>query len=400
MAALPSTGITTTLVGTTLGVATRNVGNLCRAESINKWSKWKPISVAHEEGLTSQLFKDNFYGFNICRLGYKDIEHGVWLYKKPTGSSLSPYRIGDFRNYEHRPYTAFTDAIIVNSPVEVIFPTTIKRNADNIVKVRFFNKAVNSGLVTLQDVFGDAGCLILVVYDSENTAYIIASKAFGDFQIMDNIIETDLIFNSSASSTLDYMLRNGNQVGLNIFALDESVSLSYALEYYTTLKFWSIKCVSETITNRSYTISLTSDSFKYYSSISIIKAPSGQAYFSPNPYKDTISGDMPPNATPDEIGYGNRLLFDARTAPDNGGGTFSDGYLTFECSAFAKGPYSMPISNVTVDAGTVKAATFGNGEPVYIDMSITDDPVDVNWRISGKINSETTKVLLSGTVTI
>ena len=41
--ALPNSNISTTLVGTTLGSGSRDVGTLCTHPNINKWSKWKPV---------------------------------------------------------------------------------------------------------------------------------------------------------------------------------------------------------------------------------------------------------------------------------------------------------------------------------------------------------------------
>ena len=41
--ALGTTSITTTLVGNTIGVASKDVGTLCSSSSINKWSKHKPV---------------------------------------------------------------------------------------------------------------------------------------------------------------------------------------------------------------------------------------------------------------------------------------------------------------------------------------------------------------------
>lgn len=41
--ALASSGITTSLVGNTLGISNRNVGGLCTSSNVNPWSKWKPI---------------------------------------------------------------------------------------------------------------------------------------------------------------------------------------------------------------------------------------------------------------------------------------------------------------------------------------------------------------------
>ena len=41
--ALGTTNITTTLVGNTLGIASKDVGTLCSSSLINKWSKNKPV---------------------------------------------------------------------------------------------------------------------------------------------------------------------------------------------------------------------------------------------------------------------------------------------------------------------------------------------------------------------
>ena len=43
--ALASSGITTSLVGNTLGISNRNVGGLCTSSNVNPWSKWKPATV-------------------------------------------------------------------------------------------------------------------------------------------------------------------------------------------------------------------------------------------------------------------------------------------------------------------------------------------------------------------
>lgn len=93
--ALPNTGISTTLVGTTLVVATRNVGNLCRAESINKWSAHKPVRFNKEGGLTEEDFQSAKYGINPIDEAYE----------RPRGKNETynePFRLGDFRGYNHQ----------------------------------------------------------------------------------------------------------------------------------------------------------------------------------------------------------------------------------------------------------------------------------------------------------
>lgn len=105
---LASSGITVSVVKSALGVNNNNVGGLCASEKINPWSKWKPIS-ANATTLTLDILKSNNYGITILsaktadslltavnnnnKLGYK--------YNKPTGVATSPYRLGDFRNYNH-----------------------------------------------------------------------------------------------------------------------------------------------------------------------------------------------------------------------------------------------------------------------------------------------------------
>lgn len=109
MAALPTTGISTTLVGTTLGVYTRDVGSLCTSPNVNKWSKWKPVDFNKTSGLTLSDLQSINFGVSIVTeylspinlrdqlvsLGYDCV------YNLPTGGELSPYRLGDFRNYYH-----------------------------------------------------------------------------------------------------------------------------------------------------------------------------------------------------------------------------------------------------------------------------------------------------------
>ena len=101
MAALPTTNITTTLVANTLGVSTRNVGELCAHSKINMWSKRKPVrdprlSVPEAEvGVSAS----NDYGLTFP--AYAGDDTLLTIYKKPGGGSAQPFRLGDFRGYDH-----------------------------------------------------------------------------------------------------------------------------------------------------------------------------------------------------------------------------------------------------------------------------------------------------------
>ena len=106
MAALPTTGITTSMVASAIGAGSNDVGTLCTHPNINKWSKYKPVSYNSVVGLTEADFKIANYGFTVSAVdGSSTINSTVlsrsWLYSKPTGGALSPYRLGDFRGYDH-----------------------------------------------------------------------------------------------------------------------------------------------------------------------------------------------------------------------------------------------------------------------------------------------------------
>lgn len=106
--ALASSGITVSMVKTALGVSNNNVGGLCSNSKINVWSKWKPIS-ADATTLTLSILKSANYGVSILSAttaaalltSVQNNSNLGYIYNKPTGISTSPYRLGDFRNYNH-----------------------------------------------------------------------------------------------------------------------------------------------------------------------------------------------------------------------------------------------------------------------------------------------------------
>ena len=110
--ALGTSEITTTLVATTIGEATNDVGALCRSSKVNRWSKRKPIKKSKKVGLIDTDYDpsgtgyggNGSYGITIPSLAStidSTYASANWAYDKPTGLSSSPYRLGDFRRYEH-----------------------------------------------------------------------------------------------------------------------------------------------------------------------------------------------------------------------------------------------------------------------------------------------------------
>jgi len=106
---LSETNITTTLVGNTIGNGSRNVGVLCTAPEINKWSKYKPVAGAYPQA------GDGKYGLVLTNL---------WAYDKPIGGASEPFRLGDFRKYEHNQaetlppaYVKFSGTSFASNPI-------------------------------------------------------------------------------------------------------------------------------------------------------------------------------------------------------------------------------------------------------------------------------------------
>lgn len=99
---LPNSGITTTLVANTLGISNHSVSQLCTHSNINYYSKYKPISFQKSTGLTDQDRAGANWGYDFEPIvDCTKASSYNWKYKRPTGTSLSPFRLGDFRSYEH-----------------------------------------------------------------------------------------------------------------------------------------------------------------------------------------------------------------------------------------------------------------------------------------------------------
>ena len=108
--ALGTTQISHPLVKSTLGESTNVQRLLCTSPNINMWSKWKPVSKAQVTGLSLTDLQAVNFGINITQ----DFCNAVnwaggrnWSYTKPSGGASSPYRIGDFRSYEHASQAPF-----------------------------------------------------------------------------------------------------------------------------------------------------------------------------------------------------------------------------------------------------------------------------------------------------
>ena len=120
--ALPTTGITTTIVSQAIGLASNSVNVLCAgklpaenisASRINKWSKYKPVrynSIAPDRSINGDWWKaeNGNCGMNVPNYTtmadmFAALRAGtlMWEYLPPLGTTGQPCRLADFGGYEH-----------------------------------------------------------------------------------------------------------------------------------------------------------------------------------------------------------------------------------------------------------------------------------------------------------
>ena len=187
MAVLGTTDITTTKVRNALGENTHDVGSLCKSSKINMWSKRKPVRRAvdfiadpNEVGKTLDhkwgLSLANFTG--ITSDGSDDDRRTV--YNRPNGGSSQPYRLGDFRGYNH-------EATI---PLEIPSRSTLQP----IYRKPFMLSAIAAMddlySLTLLDFGLRLGCY---VYDHETDTFLGSASASSDGGVDVTIDLTDYV---------------------------------------------------------------------------------------------------------------------------------------------------------------------------------------------------------------
>ena len=214
--ALPNTNISTTLVADTIGSGSNDVGTLCTHPNVNKWSKWKPVTSNKHTGMTAEDMAATQFGLSIPFFSnradlisfYTSTPAGTWPYAKPTGGASSPYRLGDFRNYEHGA-SRFYNVMIPNQEI-----------GTGGVTVQLV-PAFNSGGITWSDFSGIDLNLLHFCATGSNGNTVIES----DPLITDNV---GYVFLPTASSLTVYAFLglvspiNPNQI-TRYYALEEGV---------------------------------------------------------------------------------------------------------------------------------------------------------------------------------
>ena len=115
---------------TLFGEGSGDLAALCKSSKINVWAKYKPTVFPSPFPDDWYKAKDGNYGLNITvdnRVSswsalvaeYSKANNGYSnIYNRPSGGATSPYRLGDFRGYNHKAKPEISDYLAATNYLE------------------------------------------------------------------------------------------------------------------------------------------------------------------------------------------------------------------------------------------------------------------------------------------
>lgn len=291
---LPTTDLHVMHVRNVLSYPSTDVGTLCGgvqdcAERINKWAKYKPVRYNFSDNRPSDWWKaaDGNCGLNIpiyttIEALITDVKNNVtmWDYMPPRGSASEPYRIGDYRGYNHDavnpviittlPRIVYKDTMstigmamdmaAIDSSMNNLSLTDIGRNYPlreyypGVVTVR---SDVNAGyfitdsmtlaegggggtdIPTSQFVTGHTYSFVFVLSSIMQTSYgpntspaifvpVPADRYVQDVRFEDKGVEVSVIASYNGSTRIDWTLYVTNRVSTSATVSNITLRLTYA----------------------------------------------------------------------------------------------------------------------------------------------------------------------------
>lgn len=222
MAVLPKTGITQTLVKQTLGAGSYGIGVLCTHAGINMFSKYKPVrySTNNTDSDPNWWKAGGNCGINIPRLN-KATDAGTqnWTYERPAGGSGEPFRLGDFRGYNHEAYPILSPGFRERYTVNKI--TTTKMSLFCLIGGLLENSLYYGDILNpaLSELY-----FSVEIYRSSGVrrASATAGKTIGNYG---DIIEIDISTFDSGDYVMYFYLRSSKKLQNDA----ETASIDYAI---------------------------------------------------------------------------------------------------------------------------------------------------------------------------
>ena len=179
---LPYTELTIQMVAAELGEKSLKLSDLCTSKNINLFSWRKPFAYAANKVELDdyQAWRGRAYGFQMVAQIDKP-EAGAEMpemsYNPPSGGTEQPYRLGDFRGYDHNAKSPIT--MNITTEYDDIKPTVCKLTFSQL-----------DGQLTLSEIFNTQGLYLSFIYVNKNRIRVIsADKAIKDLDRGEHILE-------------------------------------------------------------------------------------------------------------------------------------------------------------------------------------------------------------------
>lgn len=187
-----------------IGSTSPDLGTLCSDENINRWAKYKPLSIATLATIGSNQRENANYGIvdiptwtrldyaviflfsdargSLANTYWPDCDRAkgslsleYWTYEKPSGGASSPYRITDYDGYYH----------LAEAPIGPMQQTSILISPVGTLRVKFKQGAVSNDTLKLSDLtwpgssgfpIGDMYFGVLMKKTSGGATYAVTQK--------------------------------------------------------------------------------------------------------------------------------------------------------------------------------------------------------------------------------
>lgn len=179
---LPYKNLTFEIVAKELGEKSLKLSDLCTSKNINLFAWRKPFAYAANkvEMDDYQAWRGRAYGFQMVVQASKP-ESGQEMpemyYNPPTGGTQQPFRLGDFRGYDHH----------AKSPITLSISTEYNDISPTVCRLTFSQL---DGQLTLSEIFNTQNIYLAFIYVNANRIRVITTdKAIKDLDRTEQVLE-------------------------------------------------------------------------------------------------------------------------------------------------------------------------------------------------------------------
>lgn len=224
------------------------LADLCTSSKINVWAKYKPTDYNAAFSDNWSKGKDGNYGLNITTdnrvsswsalvAEYSKANNGYSnIYKRPSGGASSPYRLGDFRGYNHKAKPEISDYLAATNYMEDSqISLSVAYNAITVDgdQVSYRDVEVYKGLYfgyVITDISGKTLKLIVTASTTSSYEVRIAARTLlaGNYRLYPMFCNVDYSTNHTLRAMYCYAVPNlaGGKI-MSVITASESVMANF-----------------------------------------------------------------------------------------------------------------------------------------------------------------------------